>query len=79
MFNLRVPESMANLPGRTVTHGERPPAGENHYRSRLSESKVAEIRRRIAAKEPLKVIAIDLGVSSNAVSDVNRGRTWRGA
>ena len=79
MFNLRVPESMANLPGRTVTHGERPPAGENHYRSRLSDALVAEIRRRIAAGDRIKVIAIDTGVSAKTICDVKNGKTWRGA
>jgi len=77
MFNLRVPESMANLPGRTVTHGERPPAGEKHYKSRLSEEVVAEIRRRLAAGERVKVIAIDTGVSARSISDIKNGKTWK--
>ena len=79
MFNLRVPESMANLPGRTVTHGERPPAGESHHMARLTKEKVAEARRRLAAGEMVKVVAIDLGVSTTAICDVKNGRTWRGA
>lgn len=79
MFNLRVPESMANLPGRTVTHGERPPAGESHYKSRLTTEVVIEIRRRLAAGERVKVIAIDTGVSARSISDIKNGKTWRRA
>jgi len=79
IFDLKVPTSLARLPGRTVCHAGRPPSGVDHHRSKLTPELVAEIRRRLEAGQLQKAVAIDLDLSPKTVSDVHTGKTWRGA
>jgi HNH endonuclease len=61
-----------------LTGGKFAPRGIKQWKARLSDSIVAEIRRRSAAGETQRSIAQDLGVHFVTVNDVLRGRTWKG-
>lgn len=50
--------------------------GTSNPASRLTESMVAEIRRRLAAGERQVDIAAAVGISRAAVSKIRTGRTW---
>lgn len=51
--------------------------GERHVFSKLTDETVREARRRIAAGEAQFLIAADLKVSKQTISDVKRGDVWR--
>jgi hypothetical protein len=51
--------------------------GESHPGSVLTESAVATIRRRLAAGDRMKDIALDCQVSDTAIGDIAHGRTWK--
>lgn len=74
IFDLKVPPSMANLPSRVVGDpdamrpGWREPMkgwrfGENHPKAKLTDAQVADLRRRHAAGERVKVLLIDFNIS----------------
>lgn len=50
----------------------------NRRTTKLSDERVAEIRRRRAAGEPLMTIAKDLGLSKATVCNVARNKLWVG-
>lgn len=56
---------------------EHRPRGEAHYRARLTDERVREIRIRAAAGEMQKIIAEDFGIWQSTVSSVVRRATWK--
>lgn len=50
--------------------------GEGNGAAKLTEAKVVEIRRRLAAGEFQRVIASDMGVVQSLISQIKRGRIW---
>ena len=54
-----------------------PPRGEVQGCSRLKNIEIPIIRRRLAAGDRVKDIAIDYGVSRQAISMIKIGRNWR--
>lgn len=54
----------------------RVPRGESHGSAKLDNAMVATIRRRTAAGELHRVIALDYAVTRNTVSDIGARRTW---
>lgn len=54
------------------------PVGINNGRSKLSEQQVAEIKQKIAAKEPHRKIANEYGVSPTLIMHIKHGRLWNG-
>lgn len=59
-----------------VKHGTAQ-VGERHGMSKLTDEKVRNIRKRLAAGESRKAIAEDLGVHKTLIGLVDRGRIWR--
>jgi hypothetical protein len=53
-----------------------PPKGETHYRAKLTEADVVEIRRRLVAGETPGKIAPSFGVSLPTVKDIKARRSW---
>lgn len=53
--------------------------GELNPASKLTETDVVEIRRRVAAGELQCVVAKEFGVSKSAVADIHHNRSWRHA
>ncbi len=57
---------------------ERIPRGSEHYRSRLDEDKVREIRERVAAGETSKAaLGREYGVSRTAIRHIVLGENWK--
>lgn len=52
-------------------------SGERASKAKLTEGQVKEIRRRIAAGQPLRYIAADYGVHHTTVLDIGKRRSWR--
>lgn len=61
-----------HIPGTKVNVKKGVEAGN----SKLTESEVREIRKRIAAGESTRKVAKDFGISSPAVSKIARRETW---
>lgn len=60
------------------------PFGESHYNSKLTESDVVEIRKKLAKpckcckrKFTLKMIAKEYGVSAITIFKINNGEIWK--
>lgn len=52
--------------------------GERHYKAKLTEADVLEIRRRYYAGEASQnAIAHELGMDSSTISDLVQGKTWK--
>ena len=62
------------------TYGQRtnPPRGEAHYRAKLTDSQVAEIRDRRSGGEGLRLIAERFGISVAHVHRLVTGQSRRG-
>lgn len=52
------------------------PNGERHWRAKLTEAKIMEIRSYIAAGMSQKAIAEMMAVSASTISYINSGRRW---
>ena len=50
--------------------------GSAHGLSKLTETQVSIIKTRLKAGETQRKIAEDFGISKQAVSSINIGRTW---
>jgi hypothetical protein len=50
--------------------------GEKHVAAKLTDEKVAEIRRGRRAGEKLKALAVRFGVSKATIEGICKGRTW---
>lgn len=55
----------------------RQPKGSAHSMAKLTEEKVAEIRRRLACGETGRSLAREYGVGESRISAVKLGRRWR--
>lgn len=53
------------------------PKGEKHGRSKLTDSQVLKIKRRLSSGELHKAIARDFGVRRQTISLIAEGKTWR--
>jgi len=53
-----------------------PLRGESHQNSKLTDERVREIRRRVAAGENGRIIAADYGISRCTVSEVANRKKW---
>lgn len=62
--------------GHRLLHGTLP-HGETHYRARLSEADVREIRRCAETGTTVAELALRFDVHRVTISDVVNGRTWR--
>ncbi len=51
--------------------------GEKHWKHRLTEEQVVEMRQRAATGESLMVLARDYGISEPEASHVCTGRSWK--
>lgn len=51
--------------------------GEQIHGARLVAAQIPDIRRRLADRESMHLIAADYGVSRGAIQDIAGGRTWR--
>jgi hypothetical protein len=51
--------------------------GSDHVKSKLTEEKVKEARRRLASGETQQSVASDFGVNQATIQAVASGRTWR--
>lgn len=60
-----------------IAKGRNKNKGDTHYRSMLTEEKVAVIRERLVEGETVKVLSTEYGVSASAIRDVKLGRRWR--
>jgi DNA-binding transcriptional regulator YiaG len=64
-------------PPRLDASGQRiEPRGENHYRAKLKESQVREIRQRRASGESQRALAAEYGVSATLVRLISQRRSW---
>ena len=52
------------------------PKGEESPSSKLTEEKVTEIKKRLAAGEPQRAIAAEFGVGKTTIADINLGNRW---
>jgi len=52
------------------------PNGQGHYKSSLTETEVAEIRRRVSSGEKQRKIAADFGVSDTVISKIKSRSSW---
>lgn len=50
--------------------------GENHINSKLKESQIPDIKRRIAAGESERSIASRYGVARSSIRHIKAGRSW---
>jgi len=50
--------------------------GDNHGKSRLRESDIPVIRRRLSSGETLKSVASDYGVCVSTIMQVKANKTW---
>jgi DNA-binding NarL/FixJ family response regulator len=50
--------------------------GSNHYKAKLTEDQVYEIRKALADGEKGKDLAEDYGVSKQTISNIKTGRIW---
>ena len=50
--------------------------GEQHYRAKLTESQVLEIRKRYANGEKQKILAINYEVNQSHISDIVNNKKW---
>lgn len=57
----------------------RPPAGEQHGNAKLSLAAVAAARAMLALGATQREVAGRLGVSQTTISDLARGKSWKGA
>jgi hypothetical protein len=73
--NLRWDVKKANHADKRL-HGTLP-LGEMHYRAKLTESDVLEIRRRAAAGEKSRSIAKDFGMTHAPIFDIVRRKNWK--
>jgi len=54
-----------------------PAKGSNHYRSKLNERVIPEIRRLLETGMRVSHIADRFGVSYSTIRDIRDGETWR--
>lgn len=66
-----------NVVDKTLKCRGNQPKGEAHWKARLTEADVAEIRLRLARGEQQNVIAEDFGVSGAHVSAIKSGKAWK--
>jgi len=50
--------------------------GEGHHLHKLTAAEVGQIKRRLADEDSCPHIALDYGVSRQAICDIKAGRTW---
>lgn len=55
----------------------RQPKGSGNGRSKLTESIVSDVKRRLAEREPLRAIARSVGVASSTIARISTGQIWR--
>jgi len=58
---------------------DRAPYGSQHWRSKLDERDVAEIRARVAVGEYRGDIGVLFGITGSVVSEIASGKAWRRA
>jgi group I intron endonuclease len=51
--------------------------GENHYKSKLTEKQVIDIRKRLQQGETIKVLLKYYNVSKNTITCIKYNRTWK--
>ena len=51
--------------------------GDTHGNSKLAETDVVAIKKRLANGESQTAIAADYGVSDSRISEIKKGKTWR--
>jgi hypothetical protein len=64
------PQAVSSRPGNYKT-------GSGSKNAKLTEASVGAIRRRLAAGEPVNVLAAEYGVSQVTISRAARGRDWK--
>ena len=57
--------------------GNRNHCGEVHYNATITETVVCEARRRVRGGETIRALALEFGVSTNALYPAVRGKSWR--
>jgi len=73
--NLKYCTHVENIADKTL-HGTMA-NGSNNGNSRLKETQVVEIKRRIAAGESSANVALDYGVVEGTIDHIKQGRTWK--
>ncbi len=73
--NLALGTHQDNMDDRTRNGGDT--LGEGNGQAKLTEEKVRDIRRRVAAGESRASVAREHGISKSALADVVRLRSWR--
>jgi HNH endonuclease len=67
-------ENMRHAAALGLLGGQR---GERHYRAKVTDAAVREIRRRRAQGERGSDLAAEFGISPQCVCDIVKGRKWR--
>lgn len=75
--HLRWGSNLDNAADRVARERGRHPNGENHYRAKLNEQQVREIRRRWAMGESQVSLGAAYGVDRNTIAGAVHGKTWR--
>jgi hypothetical protein len=70
-------QNMAHAATHKLMKGNSISKGEQNHQSKLTDTQVSEIKRRLSIGESCQCISRDYPVGKSAIGEIKRGRSWR--